>query len=294
MEKCGKKHAMLIMAHNQFEILELLMHQLDHERNDLYIHIDKKVKHFDFDHFSKVCHKSKVCFIPRMKVYWGDSTQVDCELRLIDSALKSGQKYEYLHLLSGLDLQIKKTEEIHRFFDEHPDRQFIAFRNTQSGISGISRYFFFMRWRNFNKYLAKGFDIISGYIQRLLKVNRLKNVDKTIYKTQNWFSITKDCAEYIISQREFIKNFTKYTRCGDEMFLGTVIMNSHFARQVYRSRGIEGHMRLIDRDRPEGASPHTMTIDDWNLINNCPYFWARKFNLLKDRLIIEKVFENWS
>lgn len=31
-----KKHAMLIMAHNQFEILEKLMMQLDHERNDIY------------------------------------------------------------------------------------------------------------------------------------------------------------------------------------------------------------------------------------------------------------------
>lgn len=37
-----KKHAMLIMAHNQFEILEKLMQQLDHESNDLYIHIDRK------------------------------------------------------------------------------------------------------------------------------------------------------------------------------------------------------------------------------------------------------------
>lgn len=42
-----KKHAMLIMAHNQFEILALLMKQLDHECNDLYIHVDKKASSFD-------------------------------------------------------------------------------------------------------------------------------------------------------------------------------------------------------------------------------------------------------
>ena len=30
------------MAHNQFEILEKSMRLLDHERNDLYIHVDKK------------------------------------------------------------------------------------------------------------------------------------------------------------------------------------------------------------------------------------------------------------
>ena len=37
-----KKHAMLIMAHNQFEILEKLMIQLDHERNDIYSYRSKK------------------------------------------------------------------------------------------------------------------------------------------------------------------------------------------------------------------------------------------------------------
>ena len=46
-----KKHAMLIMAHKQFEILEKLMRQLDHVRNDLYIHIDRKSKGFDPEYF---------------------------------------------------------------------------------------------------------------------------------------------------------------------------------------------------------------------------------------------------
>lgn len=48
-----KKHAMLIMAHKQFEIFEKLMMQLDHERNDLYIHIDRKSRGFEqarFEH----------------------------------------------------------------------------------------------------------------------------------------------------------------------------------------------------------------------------------------------------
>lgn len=40
----SKKHGILIMAHNQFEIL---MIQLDHERNDIYIHIDRKSRGFE-------------------------------------------------------------------------------------------------------------------------------------------------------------------------------------------------------------------------------------------------------
>lgn len=38
------KHAYLIMAHHEFEVLGKLVQALDDERNDIYIHFDKKVK----------------------------------------------------------------------------------------------------------------------------------------------------------------------------------------------------------------------------------------------------------
>lgn len=54
-----KKHAMLIMAHNQFEILEKLMTQLDHERNDIYIHIDRKSRGFEQSYFENIKYRDK-------------------------------------------------------------------------------------------------------------------------------------------------------------------------------------------------------------------------------------------
>lgn len=38
------KHAYLIIAHNQYEMLNKLVLALDHRLNDFYIHIDKKTK----------------------------------------------------------------------------------------------------------------------------------------------------------------------------------------------------------------------------------------------------------
>ena len=49
-----KKHTYLIIAHNNFYILEKLLLLLDDERNDIYIHIDKKVNNFDFDYFENL------------------------------------------------------------------------------------------------------------------------------------------------------------------------------------------------------------------------------------------------
>ncbi len=169
-----KKFAVLIMAHHDYDILEKLMCQLDHPRNDIYIHIDKKSRHFDKKHFENICTKSRVIFIPRMRTYWGDSSLVECELRLMEAALQSGEDYSYFHLLSGQDLQIKHSEEIMNFFDQNPNRQFLALRYVASGIRGMSRYFFFMKLRYYNKYIAKALDIVSEKSQKLLKINRRK------------------------------------------------------------------------------------------------------------------------
>ena len=290
-----KKHAMLIMAHNQFDILEKLLVMLDHERNDIYIHIDKKSGNMNEEHFKQLCSRSHVVFIPRKRLHWGHSSLVECELDLIEAALESQEDYCYFHLLSGVDLQIKHTEEIHRFFDEHSRNQFIALRNVYSGLGGLNRYYFFLSFRSYSKVLAKGLDIISAYIQRLLRVNRLKRLEGIqLCKCQQWFSITQDCARYVVSQRDFIHKFIRFTSCSDEMFLGTVIVNSEFKNQIYEPyRSPGGHMRLIDRERPEGASPHTWTMDDWETIQNCPYFWARKFDVKRDPEIIEQVYNTW-
>ena len=42
----NKKHAYLIMAHNDFQILIEILKELDHERNDIFLHIDKKTLEF--------------------------------------------------------------------------------------------------------------------------------------------------------------------------------------------------------------------------------------------------------
>ena len=289
-----KKQAALIMAHNQFSILKKLMLMLDHEQMDIYIHVDKKSKNFHQSDFEQICQHSMVVFVPRISVHWGHSSQVDCELLLLKAALDSGEDYSYLHLLSGVDLQIKHTDEILDFFENHPNQQFIALRNTFSGVRGLSRYYFFGAVRSYNKYIAKALNLTSMYIQKLLKTNRLKNFEFALCKSQQWFSITEECAEYVLSQEEFIHNLVRFTSCSDEMFLGTVIVNSKFRNQIYEPfRSPGGHMRLIDRDRNEGASPHTWTMDDWDTIRSCPYFWARKFDEKRDPNIIEKVFETW-
>ena len=100
-------HAYMIIAHNQFELLEKLILSLDDVRNDIYIHIDAKAKDFDFEHFKSLTKHSKVVFTDeRMNITWGDFSQVKCEMVLLKTAVSNDNpenQYTYYHLLSGAD-----------------------------------------------------------------------------------------------------------------------------------------------------------------------------------------------
>lgn len=62
------KHAYLIMAHGNFEQLQFLVHLLDCEQNDIFIHIDKKTEICDLSLKTKY---SAVTIFQKYKIYWG-------------------------------------------------------------------------------------------------------------------------------------------------------------------------------------------------------------------------------
>lgn len=74
------KHAFLIIAHNEYPVLEVLLSMLDDERNDIYLHIDKRATEL-FQQIKKVkMQKAGFYLIENpIKVYWGDISQVQVE-----------------------------------------------------------------------------------------------------------------------------------------------------------------------------------------------------------------------
>lgn len=65
------RHAYLIMAHNEPEVLKRLLLLLDDIRNDIYIHIDKKATELSPKMISKWIEKSSLYFTHRTNVSWG-------------------------------------------------------------------------------------------------------------------------------------------------------------------------------------------------------------------------------
>lgn len=224
------RHAYLIIAHTEPEVLSHLLASIDDERNDIFVHIDKKAKFSTVDY---TAIKSKVYIIPDcIDAAWGDFSLVEIELKLIATALNTGH-YSYLHLLSGVDLPIKTQNFIHEECRRHYGKQFIGISQqvTLKELNWRSQhYFFYPRDFKDSSFFKSGIRYLSAKIQSFLGYKRYR---KEVKKGSQWWSITYDFAVYVLSQKELIENCFKNTFCPDEMVFQTLCWNSQFRNDIF-------------------------------------------------------------
>mgnify|MGYP001737990037 CR=1 FL=1 len=70
------KHAYLILAHNEPELLSLLVERLDDVRNDIYIHFDRKLSILPD---IKTQHAGLYILKDRVDVRWADVSMLEAE-----------------------------------------------------------------------------------------------------------------------------------------------------------------------------------------------------------------------
>ena len=174
------KHAYLIIAHNEPDVLKTLLLMLDDERNDIYLHMDACSVELSNQFRDFRLKKGKLIILKnRIAVHWGDISQVEVEYRLFEAALGNGP-YAYYHLLSGVDLPIKTQDYIHEFFREHAGKEFVGFWNEPTHRKDVYRkvyrYYLFTRYYKEDSSLVHGMtafirNVFLG-IQKLIKFKR--------------------------------------------------------------------------------------------------------------------------
>lgn len=292
------RHAYLIMAHSNFDYLKTLIKSLDDPRNDIFIHIDKKAKFTNFDLLKGAIHFSSVYYIKQRNVKWGALSGILCEIDLLKAATERDQ-YDYYHLLSGSDLVIKTQNEIHQFFSQNKGKEFVAFDNEQIDDQYLERvrYYYFLQdvyGRNRKNIFMIGLYVVDKIllsVQKLIKVNRIKESDLIFQKGANWFSITHDFATHVIQQEKWIIKTFQYSLSGDELFLQTILINSGFKNNLCQPYRLEENlnMRLVDWSR---GKPYTWRKEDYNIITNSNMFFARKIDPNLDNEIITLISGN--
>ena len=195
------KHAYLILAHTEFELLQLLVQALDDPRNDIYVHFDKRVNELPK---LSVDQSRLIILTEREKVYWGDVSMIEAEYRLFRAAYTSGVEYAYFHLLSGVDLPLKSQNCIHSFFEDNQGKEFVGFNweITKAQIDTRVRcvHLFPHSFRGAGILFQVKRVIRYSYIvlQKILGFKANRNIE--FHKGGQWVSITRDLVSYLLSK----------------------------------------------------------------------------------------------
>ena len=274
-----------------------LLTLLDDSRNDIYIHIDRRVADVPWEQLRNTVQKAQIFFVKRLTSAWGDYSLVKAELQLLEEATRS--PHAYYHLLSGQDLPLKSQDAIHEFFGSNPEAEYVDVRKAPPGDTHSpdrrQRYYsFLVRWnalldRSGIAYLyLRRFQKLSIYVQKWLRVNRIKGIEDQIYYGSQWISITDAFARYLLTQRAYIKKHFRWTSIPDEHFVQTVLMRSPFRDRVSQipTRVINWH---TGSSASKNGHPSDFTAADYERLRSSDCLFARKFDETTDPEIISMI-----
>lgn len=279
----GNKHAYLILAHADYELLQCLVRCLDDNRNDIYIHIDKKA---NFDGKDICAQYSKLTILAeRMDVRWGDYSMFEAELLLFETA-SSYAYYAYYHLLSGMDLPIKSQNYIHAYCDKHQGMEFIGFAQNvtlQELQWRTQNYFLYSKDFQSKSLWKRGLRALFVLLQRVAGCRRIRCEVK---KGAQWCSVTHEFVQYLLSRKECIRTYFKSTYCPDELVIQTLCWNSPFREKIYNMADeFEGCKRYI---KWKDGELLPITEKDVSVMLDSNKWFARKFSI-RDEYIINKL-----
>ena len=284
----SERHAYLIACHNNPYILQKLLLSLDDERNDIYIHADKRWKDLDKTKILATVKKSNITFVKRYKVNWGGYTQIKSSLALLSEAAKT--EHSYYHFLSGVDMPLKTQDYIHNFFKENNGKEFVVV-DKDSNLNPVNtvRIKYYYPFQDIlgreeygvYRYVRYAHNIFLD-LQKKLGVNRLKELEGRVFKGANWFSITHGFAKHIVENKRYIKKHFSQSLCADELVIQTLLMNSEFGKN-------KAEMKIRHIDWKRGA-PYTFRSEDLEELKNAQGLFARKFDEKVDLKIVDEIY----
>lgn len=279
--------AVLILAHKNLPQLDQLLQRLS-EDFDVYLHLDRKWQ-VDESHFKKY---GNVFLTERYTINWGSYQQVQADAALFNMAFK--KDYDYYFLISGQDVPIKSNAQIKKFVEENKNRSFVDYeafpkkaweKDFKGGYSRVSYYYGFDFKKDFPGFILKKSLAVVRLVQKVTGIKRTLQPLK-YYGGWNWVNINKagmtHIVNYLNQHPQFLKSF-KYTLCGDEVWIQTVLLNS-------KNKVVNNELRYTDW-RGCLENPRTLTMEHLEEIKNSDALFARKFDTEVDSEIIRHIYD---
>lgn len=227
------KHAYLILAHGSFDLLRLLVSRLDDGRNDIFVHMDKKVKVLPELHAE---HAGLYFTQDRVDVRWGGWTVVEAEYVLFTEAVAKGP-YQYYHLLSGVDLPMKSQDYIHEFCERNSGKEFIGYTLTEitpEVVRKVQRWHLFPEDFKNTSVVKRALRAAYIRIQEILGIYRNRDID--FKKGSQWVSVTDEMARHFLANRAWAQKVFSHSFCADEMVMQTLAWQEPFREKLYNTQ----------------------------------------------------------
>lgn len=245
------KLAYIITVYKDPQHLLRLVKALNHQ-SDFYCHVDKKT---DIEPFiSLLAPYQNVHFTEnRYFVNWGSFAQVLSQKELMRMVIVSGEVYERVICLSGLDYPILSNSRIFSLFSENPHKEYICgvnFSNPANTIlhQRVTLYHFFRDIKVRNVKLKKAFSGTSRMLMKALPVRKNSHVKVNegqwdVFMGADYWALTFPCVKYIykIMQTEkSLMNYFRYSFVPSEMCIPTIVFNSVYATNALESEIYRG------------------------------------------------------
>lgn len=285
MIKNKMKLAFLIQAHKNYEQLYKLIDYLHKNDCDIYLHIDLKSELlYEKIKILEDMYKNLYLIKNRKNVVWSGFSQIDATLEMMKLADK--KEYDYISLISGQDLLIKEVTKLKKYLEDNYGKEFLEYEDIGEKRWRLKKYSFFRENLNNRKIFYR---LLDNLIRRLqLSIFERKNLleYEKLYFGSQWFTLTGKAVKYILKiseNKNIIKDF-KYTACPDEHFFQTILLNSNF-----KNKCMNNNLRYIDWHDCKN-SPKTLKIIDFERLNYSNYFFARKFDILIDKEVVDRIY----
>jgi len=280
--------AYLIIAHNNPSQVFNLITALNNGQNYFFVHFKKGAS---FQIPANIKAMANVVFSEiRYDAGWCGYKVILANLKLVEMAKATNLQFDYFINLSGSCFPTCSNEHLETFLKKNP-YSFIegheipsASIDKDSGLPKIEYPWFQDELQNTNPYLKKFFHKFIHFFYKLVGLKRkFPNQYKPYFGSQ-WWALTNEAATILLhSFNNEIKllHFFKRCWCSDEQYIQTVIYNAKALEGKIKNQAF----RYIDWNT--NGPPKTLTLLDYDKILSSEHLFARKFDAIKSKELID-------
>jgi len=249
------KIAYLVLVHRNPRLLERAIRTLSSKNSAFFVHVDRKS---NLREFSGVNGDNTFFCGQRIPVYWGEYSQVEATLLLIQQALHSSTSYDYFILLHGSDYPLRNSDYIQSFLEENCGAEFIsAVKMPAPGypLSKINK----LRYPS-NKPVRRFVSRALGKLG-LAERNYMKHIGRLdAYAGDACWALSRDACKHVLGfldNNPQVEAYFRNTFTPDEVLFHTVLGNSPFLPRFKRS--------LLYTDWPQSLHNHPAMLNNEHL-----------------------------